>query len=507
MAQNRFINQTIALIPPLLFALVIFVQEMVGPRAGDSVEYAYVYAPSDSQPTYRRISSLSDLIESQTNFYHYENGRVAIHSLVQPLCALRSSIPFAILDAMMYLLLVWLMLRILRFKPTAAAILLTSCGAYVFIAPCSSDIAFQVNYLWTATLICGFIWVFIRIKSCRRWVWPLLVLLGFVAGESNEAFTGGILIACAGWLVLRPGRNSPQQYVLTICFAAGFMVNVLAPGNLVKLSKFLTDSPMARLLHLALNNWYGILLIPILIIRKHHGLDFRHYWWRQKFEIMASCTQAAMMFAVGTVYLYACMGIRLMLMLMLLRALSGIRTQRIWQCIAMVLCLAYAGVQLKASIAQARKFSYIREAYLLSADGKVSLPTAFFDDDYRHTPLYAKPMTFERREADTNAPAIMLLPQGLETLPADKDTNFIFTPDSITWITVQSKTSPQNYYLVKHFNIPGREFTDVRPIDASPQRRLDFWIETDSWRMGVYHNTYPWLFNTEVTSTPPVTNH
>lgn len=299
---------------PVVFAAVIFAAELLGPRNGDTVEYSFVVPADRNANQYQYVGSLADLAHSQANHYMHENGRVAVHAVAQPLCSIDRHAPwvFPLLDAALFLLLVGLTVRLLRWSQSPGTMLLLSAAIYIYIEPVRTDIAYQVNYLWVTALVTGFLLLFFSHRRVRRWwIWPLLALFGFVTGESNEAFTAGIGLALVVFLMRRHRRRvTLSQLCLAISFAVGFFVNVLAPGNQVRLDSFTVPSTGELVANLLAWNWLFVPLVAVVSWRSRRGWDVRAYVRRFSFAIVAVCALAFVLLMVGTTYLGACMGMR-----------------------------------------------------------------------------------------------------------------------------------------------------------------------------------------------------
>ena len=266
---------------PVVFAAVIFAAELLGPRNGDTVEYSFVVPAGRDANQYQYVGSLADLARSQANHYMHENGRVAVHAVAQPLCSIDRHAPwvFPLLDAALFLLLVGLTVRLLRWSQSPGTMLLLSAAIYIYIEPVRTDIAYQVNYLWVTALVTGFLLLFFSHRRVRRrWIWPLLALFGFVTGESNEAFTAGIGLALVVFLMRRHRRRvTLSQLCLAISFAVGFFVNVLAPGNQVRLDSFTVPSTGELVANLLAWNWLFVPLVAVVSWRSRRGtLLVRH---------------------------------------------------------------------------------------------------------------------------------------------------------------------------------------------------------------------------------------
>lgn len=491
---------------PAVFAAVIFATELVGPRAGDSVEYSFVVPADRNANPYRYIESVGDLMESQANHYMHENGRVAVHLVVQPLCSINRHAPwvFPVLDAAMFLLLIYLTARLLRWHGTPASMFLLSAGVFVYIACEHPDIAFQVNYQWVAALVTGFLVLFFSHHRVRHWwIWPLLALFGFVTGESNESYTAGMALALVVYLMRRSRRRvTASQLCLAISFAVGFFVDVLAPGNQQRLDDYTVPSLAHLLGELLAWNWFVVPIVAVALWRWRRGWDVRAYLRRFSFAIVAACTLAFVLLMVGATYRNACMGMRWALVLMLLGALQGQRLNRFWQAAILLFTIFLAYDKITFSMALREKYACLREQYRTSADGRVFLPGRLMLDDYRLTRQWAAPFTWERRHLDPSAPAIEVWPEGLRDLPQDRDTNLVVRLDDRTFAAVQSKTHPRDFYLLKT-PAPDGHYRSVRKLLFSQPGDLDYWGETQAWRVAVYHNPYPHLYNAQVTDTIP----
>lgn len=488
---------------PLLFALYIYFQEFTGPYAWDSMEYGFVEPGIDADNPYRPIRTPADLLVSQSNHYRYENGRVVVHGVIQPLSAIKTRWVFPLLDAFMYLLFVALILKLLRRRAAGNNVLAVSILAFLYVLPIDPDIAYQVNYLWVATLMTGFIMAFFRCRGRQWWVWPLLVLLGFAAGESNEAFAVGIGVAVVVTLIKR-GRNiEASQIVLAATFFVGFCVNVLAPGNRAKFFSFEAPPFFKAFLNLVYYNWYLIVLAVVLLMRRRHGYRLERYLRRYRFLILAFCGEALLLLIMRTTYFSACLGLRWLLMLMLAGALVGMRLSRTVKALMIVVCLlsaCYYGIE---AFQQGKKYDYLGAAYLRSANGTVTLPSYLLCRDYRKTDVKAGPLTWMRRSVDPEAPSVRVLPENVATLDADADTNIIWRCGNDTYVFVQSRRSPRPFYLLKRLHIGSGKPFAVRSINLDKNTGIDYWAESRGWRAGVYHNIHPLLFKAEVTDSLP----
>lgn len=129
---------------------------------------------------------------------------------------------------------------------------------------------------------------------------------------------------------------------------------------------------MARLANLVLWNWYFVPLVILLIWRHRRGLNLRLYVRRYAYALVAVAGLAFVLLMVGSVYLNACMGIRLALMIMLLGALRDVRLSRGWAAALLILVTVVAYMKISDTLHLYKKYNYIMESYLKSRDGNVS---------------------------------------------------------------------------------------------------------------------------------------
>ena len=94
----------------------------------------------------------------------------------------------------------------------------------------------SLNYLWPATLLMGVLTVLAsaeRGAMLRKWYhYVLLILLGFFAGWSNEAFAVPLSGALFFYMIIRKSRMRGAMWCMTIALWFGTAMLVFAPGTL-----------------------------------------------------------------------------------------------------------------------------------------------------------------------------------------------------------------------------------------------------------------------------------
>ena len=488
----------------LTFGVLVYQLAADAVWTSDAIEYSFVVPEDRAHNSYERIESLADVVRSQCMHYQKENGRVVIHFIVQVVVSFLGQGWFAVCNGAMFILLVVLLRRLTgvswRMPTRIFAIALLS---FLYAAPINQDAAYQINYLWSSVFISAFLVAFFSHRRWRWWAWPLLMVLGFCAGESNESFSGGLAIALAYLFIKRGFRMPAVRWMLSLTFGAGLLVNVLAPATAVRMQSPSAPFGIATLLNIFYYSW---MLVPLALLlwwrQRRTSYSVREYLRTNMFYVVAACATLLSIWAVGIVYINSCMGIRYLILILLLRGLPPGRLRARWCVLLAALgaaTLLWTGIRTRE---EAMKYGYIRDVYFhRSPDGIVELPAPLFGHDYRRTALRSLPAEWERRHADPSAPPIQVWPQGLKSIPADRDTNLVRRLGPDTWMMVQGKQHPRTFRLTRFFNIgPLRIPWSSRLIDFSPQG-LGYVTETRAWRCAVFHNTHSYIYDVEIEMT------
>ena len=226
----------------LWFGLIIICSELTPYFAND---YRYMLV----QGTHDFISSYQDIWQSQYQHYFAWGGRSVAHTIAQVLLFWGKPLS-AVAQACCYvLLLLFIYYNAYGIKPTLrlrfmplfviSALLfmqLRMYGEVVF------NIVSSANYLYTTTLVLMFLLPY-RISIARdltlHWalLWPLMVVLGVLAGWSNENTAAAVATGLGLLLLynLKQRRLKFWQCVGYAAFLVGFALLVFAPGNQARL--------------------------------------------------------------------------------------------------------------------------------------------------------------------------------------------------------------------------------------------------------------------------------
>lgn len=205
-------------------------------------EYYYPQTPCPEVPHgvdhEHPITSFAEILPSQWNHYHYMNGRLPVHVLVQTFCCVTGKWAFDIFNTLSVLLMIYLLglccfeERSLRFRMRSfipfALLLVLLVHPHVYYM----GVAWGVNYTWTSVL-CLALWYVLThwerfTHSKMRYALPLVA---FLAGWSIESIVIPLGFMLCFWAKDRLRKLTPWQYGLAIAFGLGAVLLVFAPGN------------------------------------------------------------------------------------------------------------------------------------------------------------------------------------------------------------------------------------------------------------------------------------
>lgn len=223
----------------LVCFLLFYAAGWLYPVCSDDFAYMYVCGASE------RLSGLSDVFVSQMWHWMYVNGRFVAHCAVQFFLMLNKEW-FNVANALCYAvctggiavfasclgrkrLEIWL-LALISFW-----VLMPHAGSTMFWLTGS------FNYLWSSCFLVLFLCC---LFSQSPWLRYGAILLGVIAGNGHECLSIGGLCALLLYALLTPRRDC-LFYIALCSYAAGMLTNVLAPGNMVRLSGTGTQDGMS----------------------------------------------------------------------------------------------------------------------------------------------------------------------------------------------------------------------------------------------------------------------
>lgn len=218
------------------------------PSADDLFYKFYIDNPSMDKTIqivnypHRMIESWSDIIPSQINQWYGSNGRFIVHATTQILTSFFPQSVFVILSTLMFCFLLWGLGK-LSCPGNIKKGLLWGTFALVIVGTDSfkgfmASIAFNLNYLWSATAMLGWLVLYEYILRTEKKYSIVkqsgLFLLSMFVASLQESFTIGIAAGVGLSFLMRIRNISKAEWVILVGFAIGACLNIFAPSNLTR---------------------------------------------------------------------------------------------------------------------------------------------------------------------------------------------------------------------------------------------------------------------------------
>lgn len=203
-------------------------------------DYQYAFMQGDTSP----ISSLKDIIISQSYHYMDHSGRFIVHSIVQLFCGILGVEWFRVLNSIVFVIFCGLTTRLI-FKTWNTDItnyIFTTLAIWLFIPQIGytvlGNIACSVNYLWAGTATLAFLLIYEKIKAAIHipaYYSIGLFAVGILCGSLQETFTIPIAGALCIYYCFNIKQLNRNTLWLLIGYCIGGLILVAAPGNFVRL--------------------------------------------------------------------------------------------------------------------------------------------------------------------------------------------------------------------------------------------------------------------------------
>lgn len=196
-------NQKIIILAGIFIS--IFILNALTPLIAD--DYSYSFGKNDE-----RITNLLDIIISQINHYFTWGGRSVAHSLAQFFLMFPKYV-FNLLNSVIYVVLVYLIyLHVKMDKEDKPLMLLLIHFALWFLIPTFGQTAIWLtgscNYLWTMTIMLLFLYLVRKDLNKHSILKNIaILLLGIIAGWTNENTSFGLITAIVGFMILEKYKH------------------------------------------------------------------------------------------------------------------------------------------------------------------------------------------------------------------------------------------------------------------------------------------------------------
>ena len=237
-------KNTLRIILIIIF-LSMFVLNFLTPLIADDYSYALTYGRT-------RISNLLDIINYQAQHYMIWGGRTIAHTIAQ-IFLMSPKWIFNISNSIIYTLIVYYIYNFAKGKnkDDKPYLLIGIHFILYFLTPVFGEnciwLIGSCNYIWTMFIMLALIYQYKnnydKKDSIIRTI--LILLLGILAGWTNENTSFGLLVIIVSMIVINKlNKKDIKQWHISGVLGniIGFAIMILAPGNFVRKQQFVEES-------------------------------------------------------------------------------------------------------------------------------------------------------------------------------------------------------------------------------------------------------------------------
>lgn len=495
-SNQPLLNSWGELLPLILFPAMAVFLSLTTTWTNDALAYKF-FSPVFDESTATSIHSLKDVFLSQADHYITTNGRFAVHILVQIFCALLGHIPFAICQGIVWFLLIYLSLK---FTTSSNYIRTNQCWLvasllWIIFSFLPMDPPFQINYVWVAAMLCGWLMLFFSNKKINGWKLIALALYSLLCGSLHEGSSIPIAVGVFILASILRFKLSKQQYIVAIFFCIGTIVTCVAPGNFVRLS--VTDTAAGFTFFSFIHK--TSVLICLLLLLFIYLLIFRpvsNLTNKEKSLIILLSAAAFTSFAICCYLGYfsrAAIPCYFYLTLILLI----VCTHRKPNHIITILLVLFALGQTVSKYNQQQSLNgfakEITEKYRKSQDGIIYVKAENFTAHKDEICLYRWAHEKAERINSPNKPVLVIRPDFMADPKFERDTNLSVQIGPQAWILIQSKTHPAVFKVEKTL-LPGIVNKGMSPRELIFTDNQDITFDTlGPRRAAIYFNKRPFI--------------
>lgn len=227
-----------------------------------------------------KVQNIVDVLEKQINHYFTWGGRSVAHTIAQTFLIFSKGI-FSVFNAIVYTLLVYLIYLHAKFdhkEEKPQLLILIHLALWFFIPVFGQTCLWLIgscNYLWTTTIILVFLYLYRKNGKDNWWKTIGMLLLGIVAGWTNENTGFGLIVISAGILAIDKLEHKKKfkikKYQISgiVGNIIGFVIMIIAPGNYLRNSLTVDQTPFIKKIWnrlIEITNSISIYLLVLLII-------------------------------------------------------------------------------------------------------------------------------------------------------------------------------------------------------------------------------------------------
>lgn len=370
------------------FAVIIFLFSQFTVWMHDDVAYRYIVFDNNESLQaygydgihYPSVSTLGELVYSQTNFWHLVNGRFVAHTLVQLFCGILGQTAFALANAAAWILLLWLLAKIsgvsLRnSRVVLTLILLTTLPLAVKMMPST-----QISFIWMGALNLLFFIKFFKTSKRTLLQTAGVGLLAFLAGNGQEAYSMCVLFAGAVYIIARFKSMNPSKWVMAICYFLGFLALYASPATRDRINYTSISLIMSACQMLGRFKAPYILFFVIIYYKYFKkSLTFKQIWASNRFLWMMFLGGIIGNLYIGVENYRQLFGIELAAIIITLRILPGGILAKGARWALAIATLIFWGWNVYLTANFNRQYRDVSDKYAASPDGIVYYDFAFYN--------------------------------------------------------------------------------------------------------------------------------
>lgn len=275
--SNPRLNVALIVVVMAVVAVVFFIRCHEHVNSADELIYEYVWEKDD--PTHlwedghrfeRKVSNLSDIIQTQTKHYFKVNGRSLVHAAEQAFTG--HMLLFSFINTAVFILFIFLIINYATAShrknfPLWMFVLVCILLLFPFQGSLWTSVNYGLNYLWPATMATGMLIIWRLVENGRikkAWMAPV-GLFSMVFGWTHEAFVVPIAGATFLYYCFNFKKYRGAAIAFTIPFWITATIMVFAPGNLIR---FFGDElqPSGGIMQKLTNGFFNITRLTVLWI-------------------------------------------------------------------------------------------------------------------------------------------------------------------------------------------------------------------------------------------------
>ena len=345
---------------------------------GDDIYYRFIVGTLPVEP----VGSLSDVIRSQIEHYLTVNGRFEAHFIVQIIISFVPQVLFAFLNAVAYLLFVFLMVKIgLRLRRQPESSPLSHPKAIVFASLMTLTcillrfVPTTAMYIWMYDIVLLFLYVLLFIKPKSLWLALPLFLFAIIAGAAHESINIGLAIALFVYGVMRFRRLSVNEIFMLVGFAIGVASIALTPATGARMEQY---GVHFSLVFRSLIYLKATIVLAILVIIGCRNGNMKPIAFYRRYSLWINAIIATLFvvyFVIGISGPRPHCGVETIAIILAIAVWPQVKPSRLIAATGLVLFAAFLGVKtvndVRAVIVSQGEYENLKTEFAESPDGKI----------------------------------------------------------------------------------------------------------------------------------------